>query len=272
MTTAAAFEDLHFEAPPINEVVCGLSFDPVKELLAPYLGLLWERYKPAFSTCQELPPLPTVFETATGTGGEPEFQILDLPPLPRIWFEETEGNGLIQVQRERFHYNWRRKSDDDEYPHFESVFALFKEKLDAFRDFLRELRPEELTPKQLELTYVNHIDFSLGLDSVIDMGKVFSDFSWKRHEGRLEPESANWRLAFRFPNGQGRLHVNVRSAMRISDSKPIILFDLTARGIGDDRTQKGIDTWFRDAHDSIVRAFVELTTRDMQEAVWRQKK
>ena len=269
MTIAADLENLHFEAPPINEVVCGLMFEPVQELLTPYLGSLWERYKPAFSACKELAPLSTVIE---GTAvGEIELQVLDLPPMPRIWFEDPEGNGLIQVQRERFHYNWRRRSSEDEYPHFETVYALFKEKLAIFRCFLGELRTSELVLKQFELTYINLIDLSERPNSVLDLGEVFSDFSWRRHEGRLEPESANWRVVFRLPGGHGRLDVTVRSAVRTSDGKPMILFDLTARGIGDDRTLEGIDDWFRMAHNTIVRAFVELTSRDIQKAVWSQK-
>lgn len=272
MTTAAALEDLHFEAPPINEVVCGLMFEPIQEFLTPYIGRLWDKYKPAFSTCKELAPLSTTVEGAPGVPGETELQFLDMPSMPRIWFEETNGNGLIQVQRERFHYNWRRKSSDDEYPHFETVFALFKEKLEVFQGFLGELRPGELIPKQFELTYVNHIDISESVNSFADMAKVFSDFTWRSHEGRLEPESANWRVVFRLPSGEGRLYATVRSATRISDGKPIILFDLTARGIGDDRTPEGIESWFRGAHDSIVRAFVELTTRNVQEEVWRLQK
>lgn len=270
MTTAAVLEALHFEAPPINEVVCGLMFEPLKELLAPHLGILWERYKPTFATCKELAPLAVQIEIPAGTIAEAE--IIDVPPLPRIWFEETGGNGLIQVQRDRFHYNWRRISADDEYPHFEKVFGLFKAKLETFRAFVSEIRPGELVPKQLEITYVNHIPLAEGWHSVADMGDVFSDFSWKRDEARMQPEAVNWRVSFALPEGTGRLHATVRSASRIPDNKQILLFDLTARGIGEDRTAEGMENWFVNAHSQIVRAFVELTSPKMQEAVWRQKK
>jgi uncharacterized protein (TIGR04255 family) len=271
MTRAAALEALHFEEPPINEVVCGLMFEPLKELLAPHLGVLWERYKPTFASCKELAPLAIQFEMPVGTAAEAEILLTEIPPLPRVWFEETNGNGVIQVQRDRFHYNWRRISADDEYPHFDKVFALFKAKLEIFREFVREIRPDELVPKQLEITYVNHIPLGKGWNSVTDMGNVFPDFSWKQDKERMQPESVNWRVSFTLPGGVGRLHATVRSGRSIPDNKPILLFDITARGIGEDRTTEGMKRWFVEAHNQIVKAFVKMTTPEMQ-AVWKLQK
>src|SRR5689334_15682106 len=103
-------DTLNYETPPINEVVCGLMFEPLNELLAPHLGLLWEKYKPGFATCKQQPPLALQLEKPEGTISEAQV-VFEEPPLPRVWFEETGGNGIIQVQRDRFHYNWRRMNE-----------------------------------------------------------------------------------------------------------------------------------------------------------------
>ena len=59
--------------------------------------------------------------------------------------------------------------------------------------------------------------------------------------------------------------------MSLPDNKPILLFDITARGIGEDRTTEGMKRWFVEAHNQIVKAFVEMTTPEMQ-AVWKLQK
>jgi uncharacterized protein (TIGR04255 family) len=264
-------ESLHFEAPPIEEVVCGLMFEPVNEMLATHLGLLWERYKPSYGTVKEVPPLATQIEAPSGAPVEPSISLSEFP-LPRVWFEETNGKGLIQVQRDRFHYNWRRPQSDREYPHFEQVFKLFSEKLEIFTSFLSGIVVRELVVKQFELTYVNHVLLPNGIDSLSDMGDVFADFSWKPDKTRMRPEAMNWQLSFTLPDIGGRLHATVRSALRVPDSQPILLFDLTARGIGEVKTVDAMGKWFERAHSYIVRSFIELTSRRMQEDVWRIQK
>jgi uncharacterized protein (TIGR04255 family) len=269
--TIENLDTLHYETPPINEVVCGLMFEPLKELLAPHLGLLWERYKPDFATCKQQPPLAIQLETPEGTLTEAQV-IFDEAPLPRVWFEETSGNGLIQVQRDRFHYNWRRVNSDDEYPHFDKVFGLFTEKLETFQRFVREIGCGELSIKQYELTYVNQILLGEGWHSVADIGDVFCDFSWKQDKDRMQPEALNWRVTFPLPVGMGRLHAAVRSAVRNSDKKQILLFDLTARGGTEDRAVEKMQSWFVGSHNAIVRAFVEMTTQRIQKELWKLQK
>lgn len=265
MTSKSPWDNLHFDRPPIIEVVCGLMFEPLKELLAPHLGLLWERFKPAYAMCKEAPPLAIQIETEAGTVSEAEF--LEVPPLPRIMFEEPQGNGVLQIQRDRFHHNWRRQSLEDVYPHFEEVFSLFQMRLDTFRAFLAEAGLGKMAIKQYEITYVNHIPRGDGWETTADIGNVFPDFSWRRDDKRSEPSSINWRASFKLPSG--RLHTTIRNATRISDSKEIILFDLTARGIGEDRTDEDMEQWFRNSHDEIVKAFAEMTSPELQTATWR---
>jgi uncharacterized protein (TIGR04255 family) len=265
-------ESLNFETPPIEEVVCGLMFEPVNDMLATHLGLLWERYKPNYGTVKEVPPLPIQIESLPGVAFEPFTSLGELFPLPRIWFEETNGKGLIQVQRDRFHYNWRRAQSDSEYPHFEQVFRLFTEKLEIFKSFLSGIVDRDLMVKQFELTYVNHIVLPKGLDSLTDMGDVFADFSWKPDRARMRPEVMTWQLSFALPDIGGRLHATVRSAQRVQDGQPILLFDLTARGIAEEKTADAMGQWFERAHSYIVRSFVELTSPRMQQEAWRIQK
>ena len=102
-----------YENPPINEVVCGVLFERLEKLLNPYLGLLWERYKPEYSECREVAPLVPVIENFDKPPS-PGATYVDVSPLPRTWFVHPHDNGIIQVQRDRFLHNWRGIRPDNE--------------------------------------------------------------------------------------------------------------------------------------------------------------
>ncbi len=260
-----------YEYPPISEVVCGVMFSNLAKLLAPHLGLLWECYKPVYSECQELAPLAVQVEGATGALAE--FEILEVPPLPRVWFMEPSGNRLIQVQRERFHHNWRKINSEDEYPRHKKVVELFHARLETFRNFLTENELGELQFKQFEFTYVNHILAGNGWETVADIGRIFPDFLWRSERVRAagQPEGIFWKTVFSLPEGAGRLHVTVRNATRITDNQPILFFELTARGIGKESPLDDVRPWFEMAHSQIVRVFDDLVDIEYQRTHWGRK-
>lgn len=243
-------------------------FSPLKNLLAPHLGQLWERYKPEYSECQEVAPLAMQIE---GSGGsQAELELLEVPPLPRVWFLEPSGTRLVQIQRERFHHNWRKTNPEDEYPRHKRVLEAFNERLETFRSFLSESGLGELQFKQYEMTYVNHILAGSGWNSVADIGKVFPDFSWRARSDRSSepPEGIHWKTVFTLPEEMGRLHVTIRNATRITDNQPIILFDLTARGFGKESTLEDMGSWFEMAHGRIIRTFDDLVDIEFQKTHW----
>ena len=91
-----------------------------------------------------------------GTLSEP----LDLVNyLPRIWFVSKEQNMLIQIQDDRFLFNWRRMQvqNKEAYPRYSKIIEAFKTNLRIFQRFLEEEKLESVKPKKCELTYVNHI-------------------------------------------------------------------------------------------------------------------
>ena len=51
-----------FKNPPVIEVVCGIHFKSLNNLLAPHLGLLWEKYKSEYPFCQEVAPIAPAIE------------------------------------------------------------------------------------------------------------------------------------------------------------------------------------------------------------------
>ena len=264
--TSKHFPD--FNNPPVIEVVCGVHFKSINNLLAPHFGLLWEKFKTDYPSCQEVAPLAPVieqFEEERKIGLD--FQ--EVPPLPRIWFIHKSDNGIIQVQRDRFLHNWRKVQPEDEYPRYPKVIELFKSMLSQFESFLHENKFEKLVPLQYEMTYINHIWEGEGWSNLLEIGKVLPDHSFRQNSKRFlpEPERLNWGTSFLLPDKAGRMHVTIRNGKRRDDGKPMIVLDLTVRGIG----KEGMEAWFDLAREWIVCGFADLTGDEIQKTIWGRR-
>jgi uncharacterized protein (TIGR04255 family) len=260
-----------YQNPPVVEVVCGILFKPLDKLLAPHLGMLWEKFKADYPHCQEVPPLEPVIERF-GERPLPEVRFTEIPPLPRVWFIHADDTGVIQVQRDRFLHNWRKRQPKEQYPRYERVMELFHDRFAKFQSFVVEAQLGLLEPLQYELTYINHIPLGEGWTNLSEIGSVFPDFTWRGGTNRFlpAPEALNWRTIFVFPGQAGRLYSTVRHAVRRDDSRPILIFELLARGIGEDRSLLAMESWFHLAHEWIVRGFTDLTGENMQGPLWRR--
>ncbi len=262
-----------YESPPVIEVVCGILFKSIDTLLAPHLGLLWEKYKSEYPACREVAPLAPVIERFDETP-QVNLQLADVPPLPRIWFIHKNDNGIIQVQRDRFLHNWKKVRPDDEYPRYPQVIELFKNRLSRFESFLSENDLGVIEPQQYEMTYINHIPQGDGWTTLNEIGKVFPDFSLRATGRRFlpEPEGINWRTSFVLPDDTGRLHMTIRHGKLPGSGHPVLLLDMTVRGIGKDKSFEGMTAWFDIAREWIVRGFADLTGKEVQKDIWRRKK
>jgi len=262
-----------YENPPVVEVVCGILFTPIEQLLAPHLGLLWEKFKVGYPKCQEVPPLMPVIERFEQLS-EPEMKISDTPPLPRIWFLDADDNRIIQVQRDRFLHNWKRMCPEDEYPRYRIVIETFRRYLALFQSFLAEADLGGIQPLQYEMTYVNIIPQGEAWDDTSELGRVFPDFIWRVNDKRFlaKPDAFVWRTRFVLPDRKGRLHTKIEMGRRVKDEHPLLRFELTARGIGTDRSLDGMWGWFDTAREWIVRGFTDLTGSEAQENIWRRTK
>jgi len=266
-----------YETPPLVEVSCGILFKPLESLLTPHIGLLWGKFKSEFPDSQEVPPLiPAIerFGEPTKDSTRAEFQILERPPLPRIWFLQSPANGIIQFQRDRFLYNWRKIRPEDEYPRYHNVLNNFRNTLNIFEAFLKETNLGEIEPLQYELTYFNNILQGEGWNSTKDIEKIFRYYKWESDSIRFlpHPEDIIWRTSFDLPDNKGRFRVRIQKGKRPEDGRNLIQLELLVRGIGKDISKEQMWSWFDLAHEWIVCGFSDLTTDEIQEQVWRRKK
>jgi uncharacterized protein (TIGR04255 family) len=258
-----------YETPPVGEVVFGTLFEPLDQMLAPHLGVLWNQFPADFASCEEQPPLPPIVEAACTT--PPTILKSNRFPLPRVWLVHRDGQRLIQVQRDRFLFNWRRTKPEDSYPRFDTLFPEFVSHWGIFRRFLADKGLGQLVPRQYEISYINHIVAGDGWAEFEDLASVFPDFTWRR-TGRFlpAPTSVNLQAVFPLPDNMGRLHMSIRDARTLADGKPVFMFEVTVKGVPADDSAATFDTWFRTARGWIVRGFTDLTSENMQSQVWRR--
>lgn len=250
-----------YSNPPLVEVACGVRFAPVPGFTVAHIGRLWALYEKEYPITHELPPLLD----------DVEARLTMYSPaglFPRIWFEQSNGTYIVQVQRNRFYHNWRKQDGKPVYPRFDSVYRKFVERLDEFRGFLRESLNADLNLTGFELTYVNQLQVGEGWNELADIGPLFAGANYGDPQRRWlkNVEGLNWNSAYRMERGQGQLIVKLRSALRKADRKPVLGLELSAQiaGVPD----VPMNTWFETAHQYIVKGFEDITDPKAQRDAW----
>ncbi|MEN8132936.1 MAG: TIGR04255 family protein [Pseudomonadota bacterium] len=101
---------IRFKKPPINEVVMSTYFNPlIHGLRNEHIGLFWHSVKETFPYVSQHPPV----------GGMDITMGQDIFPMPRYWMIAADDINLIQIQKNAFMFNWRRREDD--YPHYDTM-------------------------------------------------------------------------------------------------------------------------------------------------------
>lgn len=255
-----------YAAPPVVEVVCGVTFDAVPGFDVPLVGRFWADKLPSFVAGGDQVPLAPELEVL---GRGPGVVYMGSAfPMPRSWLISPEGNKVVQIQRDRLLCNWRKTEERHEYPRFDAVSGFFRDTLRDFETFVEMNCKQRIVPRQFELTYVNHLAVSKEKATQVgDIGGTLPDVAWRRTAGRWlpEPEDAEFNFLFLLPDDAGRLRVKVQTAQLLKDRASVVVLDLTARGFGADR-----DAWFELAHTWIVKGFEDMVSPEMN-PTWGKK-
>ena len=140
---------IKFKTPPINELIISTFFNPpLANLRSEHIGLFWATIKKDFPIVSQQPPI----------AGGADIIGPEVFPIPRYWFISEDQINLIQVQKNAFIFNWRRRNGD--YPHFfENLKPAFDKNFSVFEEFARaETETTNLPIDLCELTYVNAIE------------------------------------------------------------------------------------------------------------------
>ncbi|MBN1931045.1 MAG: TIGR04255 family protein [Desulfobacterales bacterium] len=253
-----------YRNPPVNEVFCGLRFDPPDKLRIPHIGYLWNKFREDYPIIQHAPPI-------ASTKGEILVDQAIGMPLPRVWFINKSDDQLVQFQVDRFYFNWRRRKND--YPRYNHVIKNFESVLDTIIEFFNEFDLGELKTIEYELSYINHIPKGQGWDTPDDLPKIFSDFVWTQKRTRFlsNPEKIAWQAEFSLPEKKGHLIIDLKQATRTEDKVPLLVLKLKTIGIGESANKEAVRKWFDLAREWIVRGFTDLTTPEIHK-IWEREK
>lgn len=231
-----------FIKSPLAEVVCGVEFS-APEFSAVHFGLYWQQIQERF-------PLPPLDRPPLG-----EIPLIPLPSLRRVWFESADKRQLLQLQSNRFLYNWRRQSEVEEYPHFEEIYPQFEREWQSFQNWWLELSGLPLQPTHYELTYLNQIDATFGWHDPGDTHKLFTFVGKTWNDFLDKPKICNSNLEFILPDNQGNLIISLSQKNKIEDNSLVMFLELTSRSLNADLV---LENWFDTAHNYTVHAFLEL--------------
>lgn len=251
--------------PPVVEVAASIQFENIPRLDAARLGLLWARFRNEFPDTDQHPPLQSSSESFdVKRGGRLGFSVETTFPAPRLWFLNTDGTRLIQVQSNRIVVNWRQLDSGETYVRFSALRELLSDTVKKLVDFLHEEQLGELKPDQAELTYVNHIPAG----NSAALRRPLSDFvtCWNNAPSLSwlgEAEETSFRSQYvveRAGTPAARLFVELDSAYTTKGRAPLYVLNLIARGAPIDPTVQSAFDFFDSAHEWIVNGFTQLTT------------
>lgn len=251
-----------FEKAPLTEVICGITFNTA-EFSSVHFGLYWQSIQERF------PLLPT------DTYPIGEISVLAITPkLRRVWFRSKDQHKFIQLQSDKFLYNWRKSAATDQYTDFDDVYQGFHQEWQHFQQWWTDLAQQFqlvsafpplnlLETVQYELTYLNHIDSSMGWKSSEDTQKIFGFLGWEWSSFPLnQPTTQQINFEFALPHKMGTLSLIITPGMRSEDNSLVLVCELTARSFD---TKISTDEWFQVAHEYVVQSFVNLLQEDIKE-------
>jgi uncharacterized protein (TIGR04255 family) len=248
-----------YNKPPVIEVIYGVAFSALEKLRAPHTGLFWSKIRDRFPKTAHAAPV----------GKVPKEINFGALPLPRIWYMSEDENFLVQLQSNRFLFNWRIIRPTDEYPRFDVVQNGFQRHFSIFKEFVDSESLGELDLESYELAYINHIERSGKLEDLKYVGSLFPDLRWRAPTNRYLPIPSHltWSVGFEFGT-KGRLGAELKPAYRQSDKKELFVFELKATGsataVGNENTNDG----FEQAREWIVGGFADLTSEKAQSDLW----
>lgn len=266
--------DIHFESPPVIETVLGVQFDSLKQYRNAHAGVFWSTLGENWDVLEEAPPLAVQFEQFEEgiiwrSMGELNVRLSPIPPI-RAKIATSRRDRLIQIQENRFHYNWLAGERKDDYPRYRAVKSGFEEYLSRFRNFLREASIGEISPNQWEITYRNHVPRGDLWDDPSEWGNVLKILPTVVDLTAVRTESIGGEWHTVIGNQLGRLHVKL-SHEKSPDNAELLVVLMTARGPihGSDAFEEmsnGLDI----GRNAIVTTFKEITTKEAHE-MWRLK-
>ncbi len=260
-----------FDRPPVTEVAFAVQWaEPVTDETLT-LGRFWPKIQARYPHLEPQAPLPPMAEQFGASAPVAiSFEIFDRPPSGRYWLLNEDRTELVQVQPDRFAYNWRKEPPDAttaaEYPRYEHLRERFFE---LYVEFVRTCHEygRDTVPTWCELTYVNPIEVESD-DGWPDLSTVLARLRPVELQGLGRPEDTTLNERYLLTRGEkpyGRFYATAAPARRVKDNAPLVMLTLVARGMAASPDTAGVIQLLDEGRDLIVNGFRDMTTDEMHE-------
>lgn len=224
-----------FSNPPLIERAISVAFDPLSSFSLGDYGLFWSDLLSEFPVSEALDPVGVEIEQfAEFRPVQAGFQIVPASALPRAGFRNLESGELVQVQPNRFGFNWIKTGVGHQYPHSEVTLERFFDLLDRFKLFVERRNLGALSYVQCELTNVNVIPVADVGESFVDMATVvrMPPVELSCAELRLENQLIGAKHLLIGDDGSpiGRVHSLGQPTLRVESDEQVYRLDIVARG------------------------------------------
>lgn len=252
-----------FENPPVNEVVVSTYFNPpLSDFRNEHVGLFWEGIRKDFPVVRQQIPV----------GIEQEITADELIPMPRYWFISDNDMNLIQLQKNAFMFNWRRR--DKEYPRFHDyIKPTFDKYYSFFSDFIRsEINSaEELAVELCELTYINTLEPCEYWEGPQDTANIIPSFSIVI-PGIDISNSPGFYCHYAYEIATDlQLNIRIHAAAKSEQPDvPALIFEIKVSGRVGKAAKPKTDEWFERAHEAIAGCFAGMTNPEVQVKYWKR--
>jgi uncharacterized protein (TIGR04255 family) len=254
-----------FSNPPLIERALSVAFEPLTDLSIGDYGLFWAKILDQFPTSEAMDLVSVELEQFTGfRPARMGVQLVSAQELPRAAFRNVDSGELVQIQNNRFGFNWIKTNDDHQYPHSEAILERFFQLFGIFKDYIvgKELGAINIT--QCELTNVNVI-------LVSDVGTSFADIATVLRLAPLEYRCENIRLEDQLVGSKhlmlddtgsaiGRVHTLGQPALRVPNNEEAYRLDISARGAPLGSGIAGAHRFFNEAVSAVNAVFMASTT------------
>jgi uncharacterized protein (TIGR04255 family) len=258
-----------YGAPPVVETVLGVQFGAIPGFTAAHAGCFWQTALANESddwrnaTLKEAVRLEDRIENL-GEGasfGRVALQLRSADESNRVQIISANQEHMIQVQDTRLIYNWRKRTEQGQYPTYDVLRPRFDIVYRRFADYVANFGFNSPEENQWEVTYDNHIPKKQLWNDMRDwsalLPSLYAPEPLEQISSGLETMSGSWTYRLR-PNS-GRLYVQVRHA-QTPERVEVLSLELTARGPIDDKRELTLDAGLSLGHDAIVSTFDRMTS------------
>lgn len=250
---------LKFENPPINELVIATYFNPpIVDLRAEHIGIFWSSVRDEYPQIRQQAPLGVVFESPN-----------EIFPLPRFWLISKDDTTVIQLQKNAFLFNWRKRADA--YPHYANVKSEFDRIFAIFSDFLKtEVTKRDIEIEVCELTYINLVEECEYWKSIADVTSIFPTLKLiEIGVDNLATDSLSNVTSYRIDE---RLNLQLTIQTGHPSDRPEssqLKFEFRATSNMEKGSKADADRWFDHAHNVIGNCFMTTTNQEIQRKFWK---